>query len=389
MALQGYVELEFDEKNIINLCGYNNSGKSAITRAIEVVLYDEYSTKQVEFIHGKEAEFFFVSLEFDDGVEIRKTKYRTGKSMWEMWLNGELVYTNQLADGSFITLEVQPPVIAEYLGVLRDINTGEKVNVRRNKDKLFLIDTTGGENYKILNSILKSDILTDASIALNKDKNAKMVELKSLETSRQVFEDMLLEAIGMHVPYTVRQQLQEYAKQLEVCLLRQQELLGIQYRLEKLQEVVLYPEIAEGVNLDVELHKMKDVSQLLLSAEKLRGVVQVDVDFTTMLETLQNVGQRNVEIYSLGIQKSKLDTTYQDIVLRYSEIPEDLGETSILKNKELYGVGMKYQSAGEMYMKYAELHKLEQNTHIQLDELAKVNNLDLHFCDNCGSFVEV
>ena len=34
--------LEFDESNIISLCGYNDSGKSAITRLLEVMFYNTY-----------------------------------------------------------------------------------------------------------------------------------------------------------------------------------------------------------------------------------------------------------------------------------------------------------------------------------------------------------
>ena len=75
--------IEFDDSNIISLCGYNDSGKSAITRLMEVMLYNAYSTDQVKFITDGE-DYWLGELTFSDGVVYTRRKYADGKSLWEL-----------------------------------------------------------------------------------------------------------------------------------------------------------------------------------------------------------------------------------------------------------------------------------------------------------------
>jgi len=188
----GKARVEFDESNIISLCGYNDSGKSAITRALEVLFYNAYPNDQAKFIKDGE-DYFGVGLEDENGVNINYYKYRSGKSIWEMSQGGKLLYTNRLANGVVAVSDI-PVEIAEYFGVIQDEITGEKLNVRRNTDRLFLINTTGGDNYKILNSVLRSDLLAAASRKLNEDKNTLQSEVYSvaatLSTLRKELEEI-------------------------------------------------------------------------------------------------------------------------------------------------------------------------------------------------------
>ena len=169
--------LEFDDSNVLNLVGYNDSGKSSVTRALEVLLYDAYSNDQVNFIRDDE-DMFGVGLEFDDGVAINKYKYATGQSEWEMLKDGKTLYTNRLESG-IASISGVPEVIQNYLGVVKDDITGTYLNVRRNSDKAFLVQTTGGDNYKILNSILRADILANTVKKLNEDRNKLQVDINS------------------------------------------------------------------------------------------------------------------------------------------------------------------------------------------------------------------
>lgn len=177
----GYAKIEFDDSNIVSLCGYNNVGKSALTRSAEIMLYNAYSSDQAKFIKDGE-DFWKVSWLFDDGVKIDRYKHLDGKSVWEMSKDGVDIFTNKVGT-SVASMQDIPEVIANYLGVVKDEHTGEQLNVRRNTDRLFLINTTGGDNYKILNSILKSDVLADASKSLNEDKNKLQSKMQGLRTS--------------------------------------------------------------------------------------------------------------------------------------------------------------------------------------------------------------
>ena len=70
---------EFDDRNIINFKGYNDSGKSAMLTALKVAITNSNPTKQVSFIQD-DKEYFRVLIQFDDGVTILRDKYLNGQS---------------------------------------------------------------------------------------------------------------------------------------------------------------------------------------------------------------------------------------------------------------------------------------------------------------------
>ena len=170
--------LEFDEQGIISPVGYNDSGKSAVTRSLEVLWFDAYPQAQVKFITDGQPSFVIKNY-FDDGVLIQHTKYANGQSYWLMQQGDKVIYTNKLPSGTYAATKGVPDAISSYLGVIQDVATGEVLNVRRNTDKLLLVATTGGENYKIFNNICQGDRLAYAVGEVNKDLNTGNRELSS------------------------------------------------------------------------------------------------------------------------------------------------------------------------------------------------------------------
>lgn len=162
--------LEFDERGIISPVGYNDSGKSAITRALEVLWYDAYSTVQSKFITDGTASFTIRNY-FSDDVVISRTKYTNGASHWEMRKANQVIYTNKLSNGTFAAAKGVPEAIRLYLNVFEDDATGEILNIRRNTNKLLGIQTTGGENYKIFNNLCQGERLATSVALANKDVN--------------------------------------------------------------------------------------------------------------------------------------------------------------------------------------------------------------------------
>lgn len=183
MTLKGAHRFEMDESGILNLCGYNDSGKSAFTRACEIIMYDAYPNEQVNYITDGESNFG-IGFEFGNGadiISINKYKYSDGKSVWEMLRNDEVIFTNRLADG-IAAMDGVPDPIKRYLGVIEDEATDSELNVRRNSDKLLLVDTSGGDNYKIINAILRCDVLAEVVRRLNEDRNKLQTEISSKAT---------------------------------------------------------------------------------------------------------------------------------------------------------------------------------------------------------------
>lgn len=182
-----HTRVEFDESNIIDLCGYNDSGKTALEYALDVLFYDGSPTLQASYIKEGE-DYFKVAVDFVDGVCISKTKDKQGKSVWVMEQNGTVLYTNQ-KDTEVIATDGVPQAIAKYLGVVYDEATEQKLNLRTKRDKALLTETTGGENYKMLSTVCNSEVLSEASNEmtaqrnkLNSAINTKTTELAQLES---------------------------------------------------------------------------------------------------------------------------------------------------------------------------------------------------------------
>ena len=179
-----YAEFEFDQQGIISPVGYNDSGKSALRRALEILWFDKYSQTQAKMITDGQTSFTITNI-FDDGVVISRSKYASGATHWLMTQNNTPIFDNQLANGSFAATKGVPDAISAYLGVVCDTATGEILNIRRNTNKLLPITTTGGENYQIFNNLCRGERIAYAVKALNNDVNAKNREL-SANSSRLI-----------------------------------------------------------------------------------------------------------------------------------------------------------------------------------------------------------
>lgn len=156
----------FDDRNILNLKGYNDSGKSAVYRALDVLMTNAHPTDQKNFIHHGE-DYFRVVVHFDDGVSILRDKYLTGSSLYEMYKDGELIFTTKA--GNTLTRIIGVPLeVKEYLG-LTETKQGSYLNFRSIYDSLFLVDTSGSENVELLNGVLQIKETSLALTAIKKD----------------------------------------------------------------------------------------------------------------------------------------------------------------------------------------------------------------------------
>lgn len=351
--------IEFDESNIISLCGYNDSGKSAITRLLEVMLYNAYSTDQVKFITDGE-EYWLGELTFSDGVVYTRRKYVDGKSLWELTKGDKVLFTNKLPNGTYAAMGDTPEVVERYLGVIQDELTGEELNVRRNTDKLFLINTSGGDNYKILNSVLRSDVLSSASKSLNEDKNKLNAEVNEKTTIKGVLQEQ-------YDSYDVAPK-------------------------EELDEVHTYIS-----NLEESKARVTRLSLLMEENQRKHSISLFDtltpVD-TSRLEDLQDIfdlaSQKNIAIYdSVG----KIETDRLSDLRNIMELSKKLTNTTFDKLdkvdvdrikdlKQLADVLNIYLTTQKSYKRVS---KQLNDTRNQLLKLSQENGLKV--CHNCGSIV--
>lgn len=353
-------EIDFSDDNIISLCGYNDSGKSAVTRLLEVLFYNSYPQDQAKFIHDDE-EFWEGHLYFSDGVFIKRAKYLDGSSLFEMYRDNKLVYTNRLENGKLAALSDIPDVIKKYLGVIQDEYTDEKLNVRRNTDKLFLIETTGGDNYKILNSVLKSDILAEASRQLNEDKNKLNTEVSNLKTTKDVIRE-----------------------QIETSVLAPIELVN------GLKEDILYLDQSRG-----RLTRLINVVELNSNYNSVDVHPEVEVIETDKLNLLLNlIAAKKESDKEIQPSLDVIDLERMNLLRGLIDVRKSL-DLDIYPELELLDLE-KYNSillVGQSFTNYFNSTKELSQLETQLNELkGKLNDLSLQYdfrvCKNCGTLVE-
>lgn len=348
--------IEFDDTGIINLCGYNDSGKSAVTRALEVIFYNAYVADQVNFIQDNKP-YFGIGLEFSDGVSINRYKYSDGKSVWEMFKGDEVVFTNRLADG-IAAMSDTPEVITKYLGVVEDDATGEKLNVRRNTDKLFLINTTGGENYKIINSVLRADILAETVRRMNADLNTLQAELANQATSSKTLKAQL-ENLAV-VEEEVLQDVKE----------KTQKLADIKRRYEYLQAIKEQKELLESIEVFDELP--------LIDTTRLNEI-------TNIIE-LQKATETPIYPECDVIDTSRLSLLEEIIQLRESlnvVIPPELPLIDTERYRDVVEAGQRYN---DLYHATHALNSTTAEYEEVRSELARLSQEHgFKICQNCGA----
>lgn len=351
--------IEFDDSNIVSLCGYNDSGKSAITRLFEIMFYNTYSIDQVKFITDNE-DYWLGELKFSDGVVYTRIKYLDGKSLWELKKDDTVLFTNRLPNGTLAAMGDTPEVIVKYLGVIQDELTGEELNVRRNTDKLFLINTSGGDNYKILNSVLRSDVLSSASKSLNDDKNRLNSEVSEKNTVKNVLEEQL-ESID--VPP------QDIIEDIKATVTKLDDIKGKVVRVSLIMEEVktLHSISVFDSLIGVDTSRLKLLQDILTLSQNTQIPVYNKVDSidTERLVTLRNI---------LELKKKLNVSTYNS-----------LEKVDVDRVKDIV-------SLGEVYNTYKGTEQTYNKINVRLEEIKqKLKDLSIQYnlkvCQNCGAIV--
>lgn len=351
--------IEFDDSNIISLCGYNDSGKSAITRLLEVMFYNAYSTDQVKFITDGEEHWTGI-LTFSDGVVYTRRKYADGKSLWELSKGDTILFSNKLANGTYAAMGDTPDVIERYLGVIQDELTGEELNVRRNTDRLFLINTSGGDNYKILNSVLRSDVLSSASKALNEDKNKLSAEVNEKTTIKGVLQEQY-DSYDV-APKEEIDDVKQYISNLEENKGRIVRLSALMEENQRKHSISLY-DVLEPI----------DVSRL----KELQGIMELATQKSSPIyDSLDTINlERLMELKTIISYAEKLHTaTYEELV------PVDVNRLEVLKE-----IADSYNNLSNIQKAYDKVSDELEATKAKLLALSQQYNLKV--CHNCGSVV--
>lgn len=194
---------DFDENNIINLKGYNSSGKSAFIKALRVLFLNYKSNRQVRWIKTGENEFT-VTAYFTDGISITKGKLKNGKSWYEMYKGDTQVFTT-IDNGQLTKIVDVPDIIKKYLGFFYNDNSKLTPHFLKSREPLLLVDTTGKENYDFLNEALQGEELIHAAdlaknsrsnltVSLTQDEQ-QIIATKKIYSQTSYLSDELINAL--------------------------------------------------------------------------------------------------------------------------------------------------------------------------------------------------
>lgn len=272
---------EFDDRNIVNLKGYNDSGKSAMLQALKVLISNSNPTKQVGFIQD-DKDYFRVVAAFADGVMILRDKYINGQSLYEVYKDNQLIYTSKSGNALTRITEVPKP-IADYLGLI--MYDGACLNARACFEKQIGVQTTGSENYKMFNTVLKSEEIATASALLNNDRNKLASDINAVDADLQAQKSFLgnkdkitAEMIGY---------LKDHDSALDQYLAMETALNTANTLKASKDAVVIYPELS-GVDA-TQLAELDTIAKQMSMLSAIKIAPQLDEVDALQLQALANI----------------------------------------------------------------------------------------------------
>lgn len=354
----------FDESNIINIKGYNNSGKSTIEKAVAVCLTNMYPKAQTKLIrHGEK--YFRIVVNFDDGVSITRDKYISGQSLYEMYKDGERIFTTK--EGERLTkVDEVPQIIQDYLG-LCSVSTG-CLNYQVRQDPLWLIDTTGSENYTALNEILKTEEISRANALLNSDKNKLNSEITQIEAARQEVHGALVEA--REYSSELLKALQSREAVCQTLKTRYYSVAKISDILSELSSIKSLPEVQT-----INSVRYEAINRILNGITEYRGmkvapeVSKIECDRLTAIDKIGSIvkGIPQSDIPDITLIDAERDIMLSNIIGMLNEVLKCNSEVKAL-GSELADVSTKLTA---------------------LVTKAKNNGIRFVRCENCGTYIEV
>lgn len=301
---------EFDERNIINLKGYNDSGKSAMLNALKVALCNANPTKQVGFIQD-DKDYFRVLVTFSDGVQILRDKYINGQSLYEMYKDGKCVFSTKNGNALTKVSDVPQP-IADYLGLI--MYDGACLNARACFEKQIGVQTSGSENYKMFNTVLKSEEIATASTLLNNDKNKLASDISATDYDLQAQKNLLGTSGKITEDMVVF--LKEHDAELDKLEANASELIAICNIYNGMISIPVIPEIAS-----IDMSQVSELANIERLIKELNGVVvtpEVTAIDTVRLTELANIVSLNNALAQISVAPELVtisDTQLNDLLI--------------------------------------------------------------------------
>lgn len=377
-------------QSIISLCGWNDAGKSIFRRAISILFYNSDSGDQSAYIRDN-TDYFELRITYSDGISISKTKYINGNSVWEMKRGTTLLYSNQKSK-SVIAVTGVPEIIRGYLQVVIDEVTGEALNVRSCEDKMFLVKTTGGENYKMFSAILQSETLARASAMLNADKNKSTSSLLSIQARRDAVQEELRELQLSTPPMALREGIRLRQEKLNLSIPRYTSLCDVIENRQKMNSIVPTEELtlidtSQLLSL-IDLQKAYDAKDVVIQPECILAD-PTRLDFLGGIISARGVLDKKVQPECSLVDVERLSAV-NDLILaeRLCRVKVQ-PECRVVESSKLADITSVYDSFKVWVSSTEALGGTEKAYAEKVAEVGKIcADLGVRVCDVCGNIVE-
>ena len=360
-----HAKFEFDDRNILNLVGYNNSGKSAALRALEINMYNRFPQSQLSFVKSG-SDYFRVVSYWSDGVIILRDKYINGQSLYEMW-KGDVCIFSSKQNGVLTKVADVPLCIQQYLNLVKFDDS--YLNSRSCFEKQFLVQTSGGENYSALNTVLKSEELSLAGSLVNADRNKLGSDISVAEAEYTVKMKQYKDSLG--ITEDLVSAMKSHDKLLDVSDAKLISLGSLLDLSGKLAEIPDIPSV-ECVSFD-ELQLLEAILSCSKSISDLGDIPSIELVDSSRLELLVSV--ENIEAQLRGI-----------IVL-----PEISGvsDSQLVDLVNVCNAFTRFiENEQEIQDIEERLSKLNAES-VELENMLKEYGVRTVRCKNCGALVEV
>ncbi len=393
-------EAIFDETGILNFCGKNASGKTAFTMIPEIIGYNAYEKEQSKYIRDN-TKYYCIGIEFDDGITITQTRYRrtksgNGKVLWKASKGDEILYQNMLGDAILLVEGVPDDSsfsIKKYMNMVIDESTGEELNVRRRNNKLMFIDTTGGENYKIFNSILGCEHIRKTSQFLSEKTNEYNSQLRLKKNEKETYKKAM-EQIEI-LPQQILENLQKITSDTEFYTQKYEYAENLVNKMCEIKSIIVNPEF-DKIDLD-KFNKLEQMKKILSDIESINinpEMFCIDTQKFSMLEDMKKISSKINEKIQPDVKI--VDTKKLDMIIQLKKQADNITYQKQHISDEIIPVDVKkYILFGEIIKSFRDyknsverLKKVEteyNQIQAELKELAEKTGYKI--CQNCGAAV--
>lgn len=257
------IDVEFNAQGLHWLRGSNDVGKSALQRAIIALLTNVSNMKYKDYIRDKCTYFTVTGYFFGTGAFIEDADFvklsRGSQDYYEWRIDG--VYGREDKTNGKVPLTLQT-----YFGLYYEAEkTKRYLNITTSTDQLLFVETTGGDNYFLLQKALGTENISEAlKVAQSKKKEAN-----NLIKFNQNYYDKEAEELEQH-----RQKLVdvsdtlEYLERFEKVLEKEKEELD--FLREMIDSTNIYVPLALKVRAERTLLKENDTEEVTKEIEELR-----------------------------------------------------------------------------------------------------------------------